>query len=72
MIDVDLTATPRVVTRDVSLPLSFIDGGLCDADGVKVFRSSKYYHYETATTLALSRIAPQPLDITNAMMGCQD
>ncbi|XP_040888046.1 hemopexin [Toxotes jaculatrix] len=72
MLDVDLTATPRVVTRDVSVPVSDIDAGLCGSDGVKVFKGSQYYRYESATTLAASRIAPEPLNITSAMLGCQD
>ncbi|XP_070786476.1 hemopexin [Enoplosus armatus] len=70
--DVDLTATPRVVTRDVSLPLSDIDAALCSPEGVKVFKGSQYYQYESALTLAASRIAPVPLNITSALMGCQD
>lgn len=72
MRDVDLTATPRVVTRDVPLPFSDIDAGLCGPGGINVFKGSQYCHYESAMTLAASRIAPMPLNITSAMMGCQD
>uniref|UniRef100_A0A3Q1HXU4 Hemopexin n=1 Tax=Anabas testudineus TaxID=64144 RepID=A0A3Q1HXU4_ANATE len=70
--DIDLTATPRVVTRDLLLPLSDIDGGLCDSQGVNVFKGSQFYHYESVSTLALSRIAPVPQNINSAMMGCQE
>ncbi|KAK2856782.1 hypothetical protein Q5P01_005517 [Channa striata] len=72
MRDVDLTATPRVVTRDLPLPLSNIDAGLCGPDGINVFKGSQYYHYESPMTLAVSRIAPFPHNVTSAMMGCQD
>ncbi|XP_029030645.1 hemopexin [Betta splendens] len=70
--DVDLTATPRVVTTEVPLPLSDIDAALCGADGVNVFKGSQFYHYDSAMILAMGRIAPFPQNITSAMMGCQD
>ncbi|XP_045904418.1 hemopexin [Micropterus dolomieu] len=70
--DVDLTATPRAVTRDLPLPLSDIDAALCGPDGVNLFKGSQYYHYESPTTLIMSRIAPFAQNITSAMMGCQD
>ncbi|XP_044044147.1 hemopexin [Siniperca chuatsi] len=70
--DVDLTATPRVVTRDLPLPLSDIDAAMCNSGGVNLFKGSQYYHYESAATLILSRIAPMPQKITSAMLGCQD
>lgn len=68
----DLSATPRSVTRDLPLPFSDIDAGFCDADGVKVFKGSQYYQYESAMLLAMGRIAPRPLMITSEMMGCRD
>ncbi len=70
--DVDLTATPRVVTQDLPLPLSDIDAGLCFADGIQVFKGSQYYHYESARTLSSSTTVPAAQDITSAMMGCRD
>ncbi|XP_013866100.1 hemopexin [Austrofundulus limnaeus] len=72
MRDVVLTATPRIIARDVPLPLSDIDAGLCGADGIKLFKGSQYYLYESPMILALSRIAPTPANITSAMMGCKD
>ncbi|XP_028321159.1 hemopexin [Gouania willdenowi] len=72
MHDVDLEATPRVVASNATLPLSDLDGALCGADGVKVFKGSHYYHYDSPKVFTMSRIAPQPLPVTAAMMGCQD
>lgn len=72
MKDVDLTATPRVVSRDLLLPISGIEAGLCGADGIQVFKGSQYYEYASPMLLAMSRIAPVPLSITSTMMGCQD
>uniref|UniRef100_A0A3P8TIG3 Hemopexin n=1 Tax=Amphiprion percula TaxID=161767 RepID=A0A3P8TIG3_AMPPE len=74
MRDVDLTATPRAITNDVPLPphLSDIDAGLCGPDGVKVFKGSQFYLYESPKILATGRIIVEPQKITSAMMGCQD
>lgn len=72
MHDVDLTATPRVVTQERLLPISGIDAGLCNSEGITVFKGSHYYQYESPMTLTMSRIAPQPQPITSAIMGCQD
>lgn len=72
LLDVDLTATPRVVTESPPLPLSDIDAGLCGKDGINLFKGSHYYHYEDVRVLTTGRIAPVPLDITSEMLGCQD
>lgn len=72
MLDVDLTATPRTVARDLPLPLSDFDAAHCGPEGINVFKGSQYYHYESPMTLAMSRIAPVPQNINNAMMGCED
>lgn len=72
MRDIDLTATPRVVGRDVPLPLSGIDAGLCGGDGIKLFKGSQFYRYESPMILAMGRIAPIAEDITSALMGCED
>lgn len=72
MLDVDLTATPRVVTQDLPLPLSDIDAGLCGPQGVQLFKGSHYYHYDSITLLAGSRLAPVAHNITSKMMGCQE
>ncbi|KAM4560500.1 hemopexin [Odontesthes bonariensis] len=69
---VDLTATPRVVTKNVPLPMSDIDAALCGSDGIKLFKGSQYYNYESPMILAMGRIAPMPQMITSEMMGCED
>ncbi|XP_061760639.1 hemopexin [Nerophis ophidion] len=70
--DIDLTATPRVMTREFPLPFSDIDAGLCGQEGVNVFKGHQYYHYDNAFTLAVTRIAPVPENVTPAMMGCEE
>ena len=72
MHDVDLTATPRVVTEDHALALHDIDAGLCGPEGIDVFKDSEYYHYETAKALADTTVSPLSKPITSAMMGCRD
>lgn len=72
MLDVDLTASPRVVTTEWPIPLSGIDAALCKADGVNLYKGSQYYQYETTRILAVGRIAPRPKAITSAMMACKD
>ncbi|KAM8871716.1 hemopexin [Synchiropus picturatus] len=69
---VDLTATPRVVTQEHRLPLKDIDAALCGPNGIQLFKGCNYYKYESELTFATSRIAPVPLKITSAIMGCQD
>jgi len=71
MSTVDLTLTPRAVTQDVPLPLSDIDAGLCSPDGVKVFKGSHYYEYNSAMEFSASRMAPVPHVITPEMVGCR-
>ncbi|XP_047211787.1 hemopexin [Girardinichthys multiradiatus] len=72
MRDIVLTATPRVVGRVVPLPLSNIDASLCGEDGIKIFRGSQFYRYESPMILAMGRIAPVPVAITSAIMPCED
>ncbi|KAM4601873.1 hemopexin [Polymixia lowei] len=69
MVDIDLSATPRVVAKEVLLPIPNINAGLCGPDGVRLFKGSEYYQYDSTKTLG---IATEPLKITSAMMGCQD
>ncbi|XP_068446515.1 hemopexin-like [Clinocottus analis] len=73
MSDVNLAATPRVVgDRPVPLPMSDIDATLCNAEGIYLFAGAQYYHYETPMILGMSRMAPRPLPVTNAILGCED
>lgn len=71
LLDVDLMATPRSVTR-MPLPLSNIDAALCGPDGIALFKDSSYYEYDNTLLLTTSRMAPTPLSITSAMIGCRD
>lgn len=72
LLDVDLTATPRTVTRSLPLPLSDIDAAHCSSEGIKLFKGSQYYEYESPMIMAMSRIAPIPHNINSEMMGCED
>ncbi|XP_075333091.1 hemopexin-like [Odontesthes bonariensis] len=72
MLAVDLTAATRAVTEQLPFPVDDIDASLCDRDGVKIFKRSHYYQYENARVLAMSKIAPVPLKITSAILGCKD
>uniref|UniRef100_A0A665T4C5 Hemopexin n=1 Tax=Echeneis naucrates TaxID=173247 RepID=A0A665T4C5_ECHNA len=72
MHNVDLTATPRVVKQSFPLPITGIDAVQCSEGGVFVFKGSQYYEYESAMTMAMSRIAAIPNNITSEMMGCED
>ncbi|CAJ1087001.1 hemopexin isoform X2 [Xyrichtys novacula] len=72
MLDVDLTATPRAVTGDQSIPMSDIDAGFCGPQGIAVFKGSQYYKYGSTMMLANSKMAPRPHIITSEMMGCRD
>ncbi|KAK5847683.1 hypothetical protein PBY51_016791 [Eleginops maclovinus] len=69
---VDLTATPRAVTRTMPMSLSNIDAAMCSAEGIHVFKGPTYYQYQSAMILAVSRIAPEPHNVTKAMMGCEE
>uniref|UniRef100_A0A673BL56 Hemopexin n=1 Tax=Sphaeramia orbicularis TaxID=375764 RepID=A0A673BL56_9TELE len=69
--NIDLIATPRVVTQDVPLMLSGIDAAMCGSDGIKMYKGSQFYHYENMVTLT-SRIAQMPQNITGSMFGCRD
>ncbi|KAM7375358.1 hypothetical protein PAMA_014452 [Pampus argenteus] len=71
---VDLTTTPRIVTRDLPMPayLHGPDAALCGPGGIKVFKGSHFYHYDTVLILAAGRHIALMEPITSAMMGCQD
>lgn len=72
MLEVDLTATPRVVTNDIPIPFSNIDAAHCDANGVNLFKGSVFYHYASTKIMATAKIAARPQRITSTMMGCED
>ena len=58
LLDIDLTATPRVVIDRLPMPLSNLDAALCGPNGVDVFQGSKFYHYDSPMLLAMGRMAP--------------
>uniref|UniRef100_A0A8C7YN27 Hemopexin n=1 Tax=Oryzias sinensis TaxID=183150 RepID=A0A8C7YN27_9TELE len=69
---INLAATPREITLDAPLPFGDIDAAFCLSDGIKIFQGSNYYHYDSPMLLVMSRIAPIPLKVTSAMVGCED
>ncbi|KAF7664165.1 hypothetical protein LDENG_00187150 [Lucifuga dentata] len=72
MINIDLSTTPRTVSQELPLPFSSSDAALCGPDGIKVFKGSEFYEYQSPMILYASRMAPVPHKITSNMMGCQD
>ncbi|XP_015219463.2 hemopexin [Lepisosteus oculatus] len=72
MLDVDLTATPRTVVKEWTLPYKHIDGAMCGADKVRVFVGPEYFEYESPRLLALGRIKPPPHKISVDLLKCED
>ncbi|XP_075905484.1 hemopexin [Nelusetta ayraudi] len=72
LFDVNLRVSPRSATAGLLLPLSNIDAALCGPEGIRLFRGSMYYEYETVLLLTTSRIAPIAMPVTSAMLGCRD
>ncbi|XP_072318714.1 hemopexin [Eucyclogobius newberryi] len=68
---IDLSATPRVVLRDLPLPLSNIDAAHCSSDGIRLYQGAVYYEYESPMILAASRIAPRPQKIPAQLFKCE-
>ncbi|XP_060888778.1 hemopexin [Labrus mixtus] len=69
---VDLTATPRAVTFNLTMPVININAAHCGSDGIELFTGSKFLKYLDVATLTMSRTRTMPLNITSEMMGCQD
>ncbi|XP_068612463.1 hemopexin [Brachionichthys hirsutus] len=72
VLNVNLTATPRVKGHQISIPLSDIDAAHCDDQGIDLFRGSQYHHYQTFGLLSTFKIATLPQRITPSMVGCRD
>ena len=70
MRDVDLSATPRTVTKVTMLLTDKVDAALCGPDGVRLFSGPAYYDYADVSELGPIRGLPQPSPITPAMMPC--
>ncbi|XP_056621840.1 hemopexin [Triplophysa dalaica] len=71
MYDIDLTASPRAIKKEMPIPFPKIDAGLCDADGVKVFIGPEFYEYGSPMLLALGKGSPQPHKISPEKFGCE-
>ncbi|XP_034031397.1 hemopexin-like [Thalassophryne amazonica] len=72
LIDVNLVSTPRAVLSERPMPLSGIDGAMCGANGIHLFKGTVYYHYESVMVMAMSKIMPIPHPVTSAILGCED
>uniref|UniRef100_A0A4W4HB14 Hemopexin n=2 Tax=Electrophorus electricus TaxID=8005 RepID=A0A4W4HB14_ELEEL len=72
MIDIDLTATPRAVKSEASLPIHKVDAATCDSEGVKLFVGPEYYLYQTPKVLAVSKISPVAQKFPPRIFGCED
>ncbi|KAL7369762.1 hypothetical protein ABVT39_008089 [Epinephelus coioides] len=70
--DVDLTTTPRVVTQDRPLSLSGIDAATCDSQGIKLYKGSQYYSFDSVMLMTMAKMIPEAHPITNEQMGCKD
>uniref|UniRef100_A0A8C6SXZ8 Hemopexin n=1 Tax=Neogobius melanostomus TaxID=47308 RepID=A0A8C6SXZ8_9GOBI len=68
---IDLSATPRVVLRDLPLPFSNIDAAHCSSDGIRVYKGGQYYEYQSPMLLATSKIAPRPHAISPEQFRCK-
>lgn len=71
MYDIDLTASPRAIKKEMPIPFPKIEAGLCDADGVKVFIGPEFYEYGSPMLLALGMGSPQPHKISPEKFGCE-
>merc|ERR1719309_1473282 len=72
MMEVDLSATPRTAAKNK--PLSHLPGlgaGLCNAEGVVVFKGPTYYEYGSPMIMSMGRIAAEPNPITPAIVPCK-
>lgn len=72
MYDVDLVATPRTAQTVRLIPFADTDAGFCDAEGLKVFIGPEYYSYANPTLLAMSRLRPEPRQISPETFGCEE
>ncbi|CAL8289148.1 unnamed protein product [Lota lota] len=71
MLDVDLSATPRTVTKVKRLLTTKVDAALCGPDDVKLFVGHTYYKYNNATAIVHNQFLPRPYLITPSMMACR-
>ncbi|CAL8406795.1 unnamed protein product [Arctogadus glacialis] len=71
MKDVDLSATPRTVTKATTLRHDKVDAALCGPGGLKLFVGSTYYEYSATGGLGAGQVGSLPSPITPSMMACR-
>ncbi|KAI1885207.1 hypothetical protein AGOR_G00217800 [Albula goreensis] len=67
---IDLSATPRSLVKEVSLPFSGIDAAMCGPEGVKVYVGAQYFEFDSPMVLSTGKIRPIPHEIPQQMLGC--
>ncbi|XP_065121133.1 hemopexin [Paramisgurnus dabryanus] len=72
MYDIDLTASPRAITREMPIPIPKVDAAVCDAHGVKVFIGPEYYDFGSPMVLAVAKMIPNPHKISPERFGCEE
>ncbi|NXI71299.1 HEMO protein, partial [Anseranas semipalmata] len=67
---VDLTQTPRHAGEPLPLPYDGVDGAMCTADGVFLFRGDSYHQYRSVAELLGARVPAPPSNITADFFRC--
>ncbi|XP_035263517.1 hemopexin-like [Anguilla anguilla] len=70
MKDIDLSATPRNVTKDIPHPFPRIDAAACCPHGVRVYVGTEYFEYKSPTLMAMSKMQPEAHKVPMEMLGC--
>ncbi|XP_056445019.1 hemopexin-like [Gadus chalcogrammus] len=71
MKDVDLSATPRTVTKVTTLRHAKVDSALCGPDGLKLFVGGSYYEYTATGELGAGQVERLASAIAPSMMACR-
>uniref|UniRef100_W5KCV7 Hemopexin n=1 Tax=Astyanax mexicanus TaxID=7994 RepID=W5KCV7_ASTMX len=71
MLEIDLTATPRTVKKELPITIAQVDAAMCDTDGVKVYVGPVYYKYQSPTIMAVAKISPAPQKISPEKFSCE-
>lgn len=67
---VDLTQTPRHAGELLQLPHDGVDGAMCTADGIFLFRGDSYYQYRSVDELLGARQPAPPKSIAVDLFHC--
>ncbi|XP_066846258.1 hemopexin [Anser cygnoides] len=67
---VDLTQMPRHAGELLQLPHDGVDGAMCTADGVFLFRGDSYYQYRSVDELLGARLPAPPKSIAVDLFRC--